>query len=155
MTNPGARELFGVRRDGSRFPIDVKLDELAFANGKLMVVSVRDISTRYAADKELEHRLAIAEATVNQIGTPLFVLSRDGVILRMNRASETLLDYSGGEVRGQAIWEIVAMPARAEEFRQPLEELLRGPFPARSEMVFAGRDGRRRWTSTASLKPFC
>ncbi|MCX6585782.1 MAG: PAS domain S-box protein [Acidobacteria bacterium] len=157
MTNPGARELFGVRRDGSRFPIDVKLDELAFANGKLMVVSVRDISTRYAADKELEHRLAIAEATVNQIGTPLFVLSRDGVILRMNRASETLLDYSGGEVRGQAIWEIVAMPARAEEFRQQLEELLRGPFPARSEMVFAGRDGREYTMScvlTATLDEY-
>ncbi len=68
MTNPGMRELFGVRRDGSRFPVDVKLDELTFANWNLMGLSVRDISTRHASEKDLEQRLASAEAIVNQTG---------------------------------------------------------------------------------------
>lgn len=141
MTNPGMRELFGVRQDGSRFPVDVKLDELTFANWNLMGLSVRDISARHASEKDLEQRLASAEAIVNQTGALVFVLSRDGVIERMNRACEALLDFSGGEVRGQAIWEIVAMPARMEELRRQVEEFLRGPFPARAEMVFAARDG--------------
>ncbi len=141
MTNPGARELFGVRRDGTRFPVDVKLDELSFANWNLMGLSVRDISTRHASEKDLEQRLASAEAIVNQTGALVFVLSPDGVIERMNRACEALLDFSGGEVRGQAIWEIVAMPARMEELREQIGEFLRGPFPARAELVFAARDG--------------
>jgi two-component system, cell cycle sensor histidine kinase and response regulator CckA len=141
MTNPGMRELFGVRRDGSRFPVDVKLDELTFANWNLMGLSVRDISTRHASEKDLEQRLASAEAIVNQTGALVFVLSRDGVIERMNRACEALLDFSGGEVRGQALWEIVAMPARMEELREQMEQFLRGPFPARAELVFAARDG--------------
>lgn len=141
MTNPGMRELFGVRRDGSRFPVDVKLDELTFANWNLMGLSVRDISTRHASEKDLEQRLASAEAIVNQTGALVFVLSRDGVIERMNRACEALLDFSGGEVRGQALWEIVAMPARMEELREQIEQFLRGPFPARAELVFAARDG--------------
>ncbi len=59
----------------------------------------------------------------------------------MNRACEALLDFSGGEVRGQALWEIVAMPARMEELREQIEQFLRGPFPARAELVFAARDG--------------
>ena len=141
MTNPGARELFGVRRDGTRFPVDVKLDELSFANWNLMGLSVRDISTRHASEKDLEQRLASAEAIVNQTGALVFVLSPDGVIERMNRACEALLDFSGGEVRGQAIWEIVAMPARMEELREQMGKFLRGPFPARAELVFAARDG--------------
>jgi two-component system cell cycle sensor histidine kinase/response regulator CckA len=141
MASGASRELFGVRRDGSRFPIDVKLDELVLTNAKLTAVSVRDISTRYAAEKELEHQLASAEATLNQLGTPLFILSPEGLIRRMNRASETLFDFSAGEVRGQAIWAIVAMPPHAEQLRRQFEEHLCGPFPARAEMVFARRDG--------------
>lgn len=140
MTNPGTRELFGVRRDGTRFPVDVNLDELSFANWNLMGLSVRDISTRHANERDLEQRLASAEAIVNQTGALVFVLSREGVIERMNRAGEALLDFSGGEVRGQAIWEIVAMPARMEEVRKQMGEFLRGPFPARAELVFAARD---------------
>jgi two-component system cell cycle sensor histidine kinase/response regulator CckA len=157
MANPGTRELFGVRRDGSRFPIDVKLDELTFANGSLMAVSVRDVSARYAAEREVERRLAASEAIVHQTGAPLFVLSRDGKIERMNRASEMLLDFSSGEVKGQAIWEIVAMPERAEELQSQMEGLLRGTFPARSEMVFTARDGREYTMScvfTATLDEF-
>jgi PAS domain S-box-containing protein len=141
MTNPGIRELYGVRRDGTRFPIDVKLDELTFANWNLMGLSVRDISARHANVQDLEQRLASAEGILNQTGALVFVLSRDGVIERMNRACEALLDFSAGEVRGQAIWEIVAMPARMEELRRQMGEYLRGPFPARAEMVFAARDG--------------
>lgn len=141
MTNPGMRELYGVRRDGSRFPVDVKLDELTFANWKLMGLSVRDISTRHANAKDLEQRLASAEAIMNQTGALVFVLSRDGVIERMNRACEALLDFSAGEVRGQAIWEIIAMPTRMEELRSQIEGYLRGPFPARAELIFAARDG--------------
>jgi two-component system cell cycle sensor histidine kinase/response regulator CckA len=141
MANPGTRELFGVRRDGTRFPVDVKMDELTFANWNLMGLSVRDISTRHASEKDLEQRLASAEAIVNQTGALVFVLSRDGVIERMNRACEALLDFSGGEVRGQEIWAIVAVPARMEALREQVKPLLRGPFPCREELVFAARDG--------------
>lgn len=157
MANPGTRELFGVRRDGSRFPIDVKLDELTFANGSLMAVSVRDISARYAAERELERRLAASEAIVNQTGAPLFVLSRDGKIERMNRASEMLLDFSSGEVKGQAIWDVVATPERTDGLQNRMESLLRGTFPVRSEMVFSARDGREYTMNcvfTATLDEF-
>ncbi len=141
MTTPGARELFGVRRDGTRFPVDVKLDELNFANWKLMGLTIRDITVRRAAEKELEHRLATSDGIVNQTGALVFVLNRDGEIERMNRACEALLDFSGGEVKGQFLWEIVALPARMSALRSQLEAYLRGPFPARAELTFAARDG--------------
>ena len=141
MTNPGARELFGVRCDGTRFPVEVKLDELTFSNWKLMGLSVRDVTVRRAAEKDLEQRLATSESIVNQTGALVFVLNRNGEIERMNRACEALLDFSGGEVRGQFLWEIVALPARMSEFQAQIETYLRGPFPARQELVFAARDG--------------
>ncbi len=141
MTSPGARELFGVRRDGTRFPVEVKLDELTFSNWKLMGLSVRDVTVRRAAEKDLEQRLATSDGIVNQTGALVFVLNPDGEIERMNRACESLLDFSGGEVKGQFFWEIVALPANMERFQTQVEAYLRGPFPARTELVFAARDG--------------
>jgi len=141
MTNSGARELFGVRRDGTRFPVDVTLDELNFSNWKLMGLTVRDISVRRAAEKDLEQRLATSDGIVNHTGALVFVLTRDGEIERMNRACEALLDFSGSEVKGQFLWEIVALPVRMNAFRNQIETYLRGPFPARAEMSFAARDG--------------
>ena len=90
------RELYGLRKDGSEFPLEIGLNPIQTDQGVKILSSVVDITER----KRLEDRFRlVVEATPNAV----IVANQQGVIELINSETEKLFGYQREELLGQSV----------------------------------------------------
>ena len=99
---PWARtsRLYGRRRDGTEFPVEISLSPLDTEEGTLVSAAIRDISERRKAEDKFRGLLESAPDA-------MVIVNRYGNIVLVNAQTETLFGYARRELLGQLVETLV------------------------------------------------
>ena len=129
-------ELYGRRKDGSEFPVEISLSPLETEDGTLVSSAIRDITDRRRAERDASHFRAVVESSHDAIiGKDL-----DGVIMSWNTGAERLYGYQATEVRGRSI-SILVPAGHDDELTEVLRRVRTGEQVDDYETVRARKDG--------------
>lgn len=136
MTGP-LGTIFGLRADGTEFPIEASISQIDEDGHRLFTVILRDVSERLRAEAERARLAAIVESSQEAIiGKTL-----DGTITNWNVGAELLYGYTAKEAVGQSIGLIIP-PDRTGEPQAFMQALRRGERTEAYETVRRRHDGR-------------
>lgn len=145
------RDLYGVRKDGQEFRLEIGLNPVRTRGGLRVLASVVDISERKLAEQTLQKERDFIDAVLETAGALVVVLDREGRILRFNRACEQTTGYSSEEVMGRTVWDLFTIPDEVAGVKAMFERLRGGELRSDYENYWRRKDGflrRISWSNT-------
>lgn len=111
----------------------------------------REVVGRKQTEILLEQERDFVSATLNTVGALVYVLDREGRIVRFNRECERVTGYLFEEVRNKPFWEIF-LPAEEVNFvKKEFTKLTQSAyFSIQDENCWITRAGEPRWISWSS-----
>jgi PAS domain S-box-containing protein len=115
-------DLFGRRKDGSEFPVDIMLSPMETAEGRVVISVIRDISDRKKAQEAVRRSEAQFRALFEFSPDAIIASDSEGRITEVNARVESMFGYERNELLGQPIDSLVperfrqTHPARRKEY---------------------------------------
>jgi len=145
-------DLYGRRKDGERFPVEIGLDPIETEEGSCVLASILDVSERRLTEEKLRESEKRFRATFFQAAVGIAQTRIDGHWLLLNDRFCEILGYSQDELRGKTFIDITH-PDDREASLTAVRGLLAGEISSWSpEKRYIRKDGATVWAKVfASL----
>jgi PAS domain S-box-containing protein len=136
------RDLFGQRKDGSEFPVEVGFSLVQTDTGPCVLASIIDITERRRVESALQTSERQYRTLFENANDAIFLETEDDAIVAANQRACELLGYSREELLSKTVPDL-----QAPEVRGRLGTVIKGELANHPEHAFEGldlhRDGRR------------
>lgn len=93
------REVFGQRKDGESFPLEISVSEMVASGERMFIAVMRDLSD----SKQAEQKIMRLVAAIQHAADGVFIANLDGCIEYVNPACEAITGYSQFELENQKL----------------------------------------------------
>jgi PAS domain S-box-containing protein len=93
-------ELYGLRKDGVEFPIEISLSPLEIEEGTLVTAAIRDVTDRKRAEEKFRGLLEAAPDAI-------VIVNKEGKIVLVNSQTEKLFGYQRHEILNETVERLV------------------------------------------------